>query len=432
MNLFISIILISIVTSLATTHVNAFPIFAPSSAYINCQSSPGFLGDNTSVNFASGTFANTEWSAGESAVVLSAAQTTGTFTSRVIDNSCISVGKPWLGFSWTTSLPFGKELPSSSESSANYSALGANLMTNLEGLWRYNKTTAYTNDPDGVVDSSGLGRHGNGDFYNSVTTPAQVTTGLLNNGILNTNPGAGIRVTAARLPSYNVFTASFWFKGTAINNFQQIIKRGKGNFPTGWALTVDPAGTFYFESDTSAGGGYVNPGVAIFDGNWKHIVTVANNGALSIFINGTKYTGAYPAGAGFTDSVPLDFLAGVAGSMDENALWSRALSDAEVATLYRRGINRVKFQVRNCTSSTCADNPTWQGPDGTATTWFTELNNNSVPLTGLGNVLTGAPNMLWSVFTSITKINRYMQYKFTLETDNTTYSPNVKTAGPGR
>lgn len=118
--------------------------------------------------------------------------------------------------------------------------------------------------------------------------------------------------------------------------------------------------------------------------------------------------------------------------MDEAALWSRALSDAEVLTLYRRGANRVKFQVRNCTSSTCADIPAWQGPDGTAATWFTELNNNQLPLTGLGNVLTGSPSMLWSDFPSIIKINRYMQYKFTLETDNVTYSPNVKTAGPGR
>ena len=114
------------------------------------------------------------------------------------------------------------------------------------------------------------------------------------------------------------------------------------------------------------------------------------------------------------------------GDLDEYAIWNRVLSAAEVLNLYRRGANRVRFQFRSCTSTTCADAPAWRGPNGTNTTYFSELYNNSVQLAQTGDALYTVPFMLFSNFTSFAiPSNRYFQYQLTLQTDNVTYSPDL-------
>ncbi|MEQ1723145.1 MAG: hypothetical protein ABL930_08200 [Pseudobdellovibrio sp.] len=108
-------------------------------------------------------------------------------------------------------------------------------------------------------------------------------------------------------------------------------------------------------------------------------------------------------------------------------MWTRALSATEVEQLYRRGGNRVKFQIRSCLSPTCAENPTWLGYDGSASTFFTELNNNTLPATMAGSVRTTLPVMTFSDYVRLILGNtRYMQYKIDFESDSTTLVPSVK------
>jgi hypothetical protein len=114
------------------------------------------------------------------------------------------------------------------------------------------------------------------------------------------------------------------------------------------------------------------------------------------------------------------------GYIDEFAAWNRVLGDGtngtpnEVLELYRRGANRIKFQVRTCADPGCATpspGPSWIGPDNTAQTYFSELNN----LSQTGAVQAGAPDLLFNQenFPGLTiESNRYFQYRAVFETDD--------------
>lgn len=408
----------------------AFPIFNPPLAYINCQTSPSFIGDNsnTTLGFAGGTHSNTTWSTDR--VVLSASQTTGTFTSRVIDNACTAAGKPWVNFQWTTSLPFGKEIPPTNETTTSYSGkTNSTLNTSLMFLWRFNEATAYNTTPGEIIDSSGNGRHGT--IKNWPPLGNTKVAGKFNNALSCTVEAVTPYLPAASLPTSNYVTFSIWFKSSVTSAWTQFATRDTWSGDNFWRFQQDASCIPNLAINVGGVGSWISTSTSVCDGNWHHLVLVLNNGNAAIWIDGNKTTGTYTQGTGFA-AAELLIGNGMLGVFDELAYWNRALADAEVIELYRRGINRVKIQVRNCTSNTCADNPAWQGPDGTASTWFTELNNNSNQLTGLGTVQAGAPTLLMSNFPAVTKNRRYIQYKFTLETDNVTYSPDVKTIGPGK
>ena len=86
------------------------------------------------------------------------------------------------------------------------------------------------------------------------------------------------------------------------------------------------------------------------------------------------------------------------------------------------------MQFRSCLLSNCADLPAWIGPDGTSATYFSEINNNSFQATWLGNVLSPFPNMIFTGFPSaVIPNNQYFQYIATLETDDMTLTPDLKT-----
>lgn len=413
--------------ALGNQAASAFPIFAPPSAYINCKNSGGFIGDNSNaaLGFAGGTATGITWDGAK--MLLNAATASGTFTSRVIDNSCYQL-TPFLNLKWTTTLPYGKELATSNEATSAYSAISGSLLTNLIGIWRFN-ASSYTNAASNIADSSGLGRHATLFGAASVST----VTGKFNNGFPSTSALYG-RIPAASLPTGTTANShSLWFKGTTPGGYPAFAYRGN-NGSYNWAIRMMTDGSVYMEVDTGTGVQQLFSSRVVTDGNWHHIGMSINGTNMNLFVDGTKFTTTYTNGTalnGRTDLF-LTIFDTVPGTFDEVASWSRALTDAEMYSLYRRGANRVKFQVRTCPDSTCSTNPTWRGPDNTASTYFTEFNNNSAPTTGTGNPLTAEPTMSFSTFSSIPIANRYFQYKFILETDNTSYRPDVVTAGPSR
>jgi hypothetical protein len=185
------------------------------------------------------------------------------------------------------------------------------------------------------------------------------------------------------------------------------------------------------DSATSQRCGYTTNDVA--DGNWHHVVGVADQSTatLKIYVDGISVPvtldhvlGAWP---NTDNSNSLSFGGNNTGSfhqgsLDEVALWSRALNPKEVLQLYRRGANRIKHQVRICTSADCSDDATganWKGPDGTNQTFFSELNNMSVQAAiSSGAVKKNLPSMLFSNFTSPIGTSRYFQYRTILESDD--------------
>jgi hypothetical protein len=411
----------------------AFPIFAPPSAYANCKSSPSFFGDSSNIaaGFAGGTLTNLTWDGVNNKLALTAGQSSGTFTSRVIDNSCAGVGFPWLTFQWTTTLPFGKELPASNETTTSYPGkTNSTLLNNIVGIWHFNEAAGYNGTANEVVDSSGQNRHGVIMSSWGTVTNTKVS-GLFNNS-WNCSDGLPMKINAASMPAGSTTALSFsmWFKaGGASTGYDQFAMGDNGTY--WWRLQWTNLNHIDVSTQTSGGGGYIGETALVTTGVWHHLALVLNNGTGNLWYDGTKITNTYPAGTGFPQ-LDTYICNNAKVTYDEAAMWYRALADAEVLELYRRGANRLRIQVRNCTSSTCADNPAWQGPNGTATTYFTELNNNSNQSTQLGTVQAGTPSILLSNFGSVTKSNRYIQYKILFDTDNTTYSPDIKTAGPGR
>ena len=185
----------------------------------------------------------------------------------------------------------------------------------------------------------------------------------------------------------------------------------------------------------------VSSSLSYNDGLWHQAVGTLSAAGLQLYIDGVlistdatvttaqNYIGyiriAYDNNSGWTNQ-PSSFF--FSGTLDEAAFWTRALSGTEVQQLYRRGGNRIKFQIRQCALFDCSDNPSWKGPDGTSSTYFTEINNNSNQNLSTGTVQTVSPNLIFSNFPSfVLKNTKAFQYQIIFETDNTTYLPGVST-----
>lgn len=403
-------------------------VFIPH-AYWRCQNT--YMSESTaaSADWNIGTYSNTNISG--NSVVLSAGQTSGTYTSKVYDifGGCSPL-MPWLKLEWKTSLPFGKELPTTSEVATDYSAITAGLLTNLVGYWKLNESSGTT-----YADSSGSSNTGTKQGSITMGVTGQLLTAATLDG------STGYVSTTNTFVNPSIFTVAIWFKTTTTVGGKLI---GFGNTQTGSSgnydrhLYMTDTGTIYF-------GVYpgsvktVNSTTTYNDGNWHHAVGTLSASGLQLYMDGAliatdattttaqNYTGyvriGYDNTAGWINTPTSYFFN---GTLDDAAVWTRQLSATEIQQLYRRGANRIKFQVKSCTLSDCSDIATWKGPDNTNATYFTEINNNGIQSTGLGNVLNTFPSMLFSNFPSLSiPTNRFFQYQATLQTDNTSFQPDL-------
>jgi trimeric autotransporter adhesin len=395
--------------------------------------------DAVSSDFTSGTLSNVSWNG--SAITLTASNTSGTLTSRVFDmnNTCIPF-RSWSHFSWESTLPTKKELYDAGAESG-YGSVPTDFSTNLLAYWRFNETSSGT-APGGkdFTDESTTGAHGT-----KVGSPTLGVAAKLNLGITTSSGNYADFGTTMGSANTSDFTEAAWIKttnksaGVIINNRNVNADRGMTLHIGWWAGASKNNGFAYYSNDgpSCEWGAVGNTNLA--DGNWHHVVGVRSS--LTTYIiyvdglsqgntNSTIGSGCNNSSANSTSNWQVGrhgaWNTTFDGSIDEVAVWKRALSAAEVLELYRRGGNRIKFQLRSCTASNCSDNPTWLGPDGSNATFFTEINNNSLPDSGLGSVLSTPPVLYFSSFPLLVMLNnRYFQYRATLETDNATYSPGL-------
>ena len=410
-------------------------------AFNRCVLPASTGGDSTNANFLLGTAASTDITG--ASVVLNAAATTGTYTSRVFDitGSCNALSY-FKSFTWTSSFPAGKELTASSESSSDYSAVSTGLMANLQGLWHFNETaTGTVTGSKDFFDSSANANHATRNSANITLG----SSGRFSNAITNNNAGyvdlPGANTTISSTGSY---TISVWYNVTSFTNGcsgsgTYFLDRGApiGNPLAGICARNSGGSKFAMETRCDSGASLAQlDGPLIVTGTWQHIVIQRDraNALYRIFGNGVQINSAADAaGCAVTLSVfrlgrhATNATGGLTGKADEFAVWNRALTAAEILQLYRRGAYRAKFQFRTCFLSDCSDLPTWRGTDGTSATFFTEVNNNSLQITSLGTVLLTSPSMIFSNFSSFGMSNdRYFQYKATLEGDNTSFQPDFK------
>lgn len=387
----------------------------------------------------------------------------GSYDSPVLDAG--AAGFPWNSLTVRTSLPFSKELPATSESSGalQYSGLSAGLMSGLAGLWHLNETATTAGVDNDFSDSSGFGRHG--ELVG--TTAALGKSGRFGKGLQVWRSNGAVLLPAFDLGDQ--FTLSIWAKLNSVASQALTLFANKGS-------TATADGFFFHVSDWSTGNGALRFNVgngttgstpksstnsAVSFGEWNHIVAVVNRSALTVdlYVNGLRVGAGASLVAGFNTSNAIQIgkafgNSNADGLLDEAAIWTRALSAGEVLELYRRGANRATYQARSCVDALCAckaynTSPAgsaadcdgdgvangvdasdayaaeWIGPDGTAATYFSEVQNNlAVDTSGnpTGSVQTTGLTLDWSgsFFAAAARpaANRYFQYRIFMESDD--------------
>jgi surface protein len=383
------------------------------------------------------------------------AKYSGQLTSRVMDYGSSRV---WNGLKWLTTLPFGKELPgdvdgsgtitsADSETSTDYPSLvgstGAttdnDLMSGLLGLWHLNESAANFSGTLDFADSSGNARH--------LTDSGASTYG--NAGVFGSAAGfaAASQATASLtgLSGDATYSVSAWIRPTATSQMGILGWGNSGAALGASGLWINYAGTGVISAQFAGAHVAYNTSNCLATINqWNHVVFTKTPGPITttttLFVNGVSC--GTLTGSSSTPNVTNSTLAigtwanfgsqKFSGQIDEVAIWSRALHADEARQLYRRGANRIKHQVRTCTTSDCSDNPTWIGPDNTNGSYFSELNNYSTYNYDLGtcagtSMMRGSPSLLFSCFTSALSnltSQRYFQYRAILESDDATTNCN--------
>jgi hypothetical protein len=388
----------------------------------------------------------------------------GSYESPIIDMGASSA--TWKNFSSVTSLPFYKELAgvSGSDNASSYTAITGDLSNGLVAYFPFNGNNA---------DAMG----------NTVNTGGSTTENFVDGPIGKARQTSGnhkIYIPAASAPDPEAYTLAFWIKGMPATTAYTSIARKINYNNSGWVLQQNNlTGGVSFRMDTNHTSladitacnadplcnQTTSTTSTILNGEWNHIVFTMDknlsdltNSPIKIYVNGKlEKSSTYKYGSGFGspgNDLEVWTQTSMASSRDEIAIWSRALSSDEVLELYRRGANRVKYQVHSCVDSSCncksysttpvgsesdcdgdgivnasdttdAYKAEWIGPDGTASTYFSELQNNasvdsSGNPTGLVNLTGLTLDWAGTFFTSAARptSNRYFQYRVYMESDD--------------
>jgi len=354
--------------------------------------------DDHAYEFEAGTFVNTAWHEPKPysrwLAITNTSLLAGTFTSRVMDG----VGPvAWDTLEWEPLAPYWKELPGSQQVEIEYARGRADMSGN--------RILLHLNESAGASlfsDSSGLGNHAT-----CSDCPTAGVAGRFNTA--SSFDGAGNSAVVTDTTNLSEYTIEAWVN-LASTADASIIYR------------ADITGTLASHRLGVSGGRFVH---TLYDGMtrtitgttvaatgvWYHVAgVVTNNGDMRLYVNGEQEAGTSDVGSPWAGGDRYLLGVGLNGSLDEVAVFSRALSSSEIADHYKRGALRVAFQVRSCDDALCSGEG-WLGPDGTSATYYSELLNTTL----------GLPS------SSITVADqRYFQYKAFLYTDDTALSPELR------
>lgn len=420
----------------------------------------------------------------------------GSYTSPVIDSGVATTA--WTSLVPSTALPFYKELPSTSETA--YTGQDTTLMSGLVGLWHMNGTAgSVPNDGDSVPDSSASANNGlvadgtatNNIHYNSGRFAQAITF-----------DGGNDHIDLGVTTLYNFGTTNF--SGSAWINWsncptenRRVFGNGSTTYSNGWTMFCngndgEPGRIFFIIGAASVAANALSvytTANTLNDGNWHQVGFSVNRTTkeLRLFLDGkitaiTKETGS--CGTVTADVLDFSLCTSISpdsaarssigsdrgllnwwrGAIDEVAIWNRALSETEMNLLYRRGANRIQYQVRSCADAACAcktiavggstsdcsnDGTTndlagtdanlanWIGAAGTPATYFSEIQNNSAVDTSgnpNGSVSTGTWSADWTgaFYTAAARPsgNRYFQFRASLDSDDENASCGGATCAP--
>ncbi|MBN2016048.1 LamG domain-containing protein, partial [Candidatus Dojkabacteria bacterium] len=372
------------------------------SVSVSCTSgSPATFDDDDQIDFNAGIYNLTQWDGGNSWIELTSAGQTGgsgDYTSSIKDAGS---PVPWQTISWNPQRPIDKELPNNAQAESGYTEGNANMSGNV--------LLMHMNESSGTIsDYSGLGNNG--------TQSGGVTYGA--SGKLDTAisfDGSNDYVSVPDSSSLDItgdITIELWLYVRNYNNYPDIV--GKGAWNEAYSIWMYSDGTFTFSTNN------VDLWSSALSMNtWYHIVALRSGSTKRIYINGQLNAQGFYSSAIGTTATPFYVSSGsypLNGIIDELAVYNRALSPTEVADHYKRGALRLQYQVRSCDDSNCSGE-SFVGPDGTGSTYYSELNNNTtgLPVFNLVNVAD----------------NQFFQYKSFFGTDDSLYTPELKSVSVG-
>ncbi|MFH1292336.1 MAG: LamG domain-containing protein [bacterium] len=356
--------------------------------------------DDIQTEFDSGTYSSTQWDGTNTWVELTTGASTGNYISSIKDSG--SASTIWTSLAWTPQRPSYKELPNSMGVESVYGSGNVNMTGNIL-LFHFNDGVGVTS----FSDSSGNSNNGScsGD-----ACPTYSSSGKLNGGFVFDSVDDYIDISPSNPATAVAVTA--WFKslGAPKGGYHIIVG------PADVEISIPSSGQIRTGVTTNIMGRQVyNSGSGLTNGNWHQVAMTYDGTYLRSFIDGVQTNQQNVTGnltgmctrIGRYGSSDLYYTNGI---IDELAIYNRTLTPTEIADIYKRGAIRLKYRVRSCDDSSCSGEM-WQGPDGTASTYYTELSNSTL----------GLPSL------SLTNLsaNRYFQYQANFETDKTAYTPEI-------
>ncbi|MDD5148126.1 MAG: LamG domain-containing protein, partial [Candidatus ainarchaeum sp.] len=310
----------------------------------------------------------------------------GDFNSRVFDAGSDA---NWQSMLFSFGGNYAKALPDNAAIDTD-----ANMSGNVR-LYHLNEGSGATS----FTDSSGGGNNGG-----CSSCPAWRAAGKF--GGAYTFDGTNNVITANTVTLGSSAAFEVWAMHTAAN------PRMLWNHPANAGVTYFDLwhinNSIYLNTGDSYGNPFKVPGTSanvpqLAPNSWHHYVTVLDAAANSAFlyVDGRLYgTASYKNPAATTTRVfsiggPVSYR--WAGSIDEFAIYNRALGLQEIRDHYKRGALRLNLKVRSCNDSAC-DGESFVGPSGASDTNFSDS------------------NPAWDL--NVVADNRYFQYNAVLETDD--------------
>lgn len=389
--------------------------------------------DTTSADFAAGTHTGTRGAADALAL---AGATKGTFRSRVFD---AGRGVTLATLRWVPAGPYGKPLPDGQKAESGYARDGLDMRNNVL-LFHFDGATGAA--PPVEPDRSGS------DTDGTTAGDAELATGGVIGGALRDLGSGWVRVRTSSTSPLQLrrsdVTWSYWVRSTqpcpadnppSGNRVHMGIDENTSNATHVWlgcSSSLGPCdasnrvgragGTWCSQRGADSDCASFCGATRIDDGAFHHVAVVKRGhdpGSIQLFVDGRPDASPTPirfkSEVSFEDGI--DFGVGAlsgpsfqaAGDFDEVAVWRRALSDAEIGAVYRRGALGAELRVRACERPDCADEPPFVGVTDSAP--FTDPPGALAPPTPRppARALRG----------------RYLQYQVSLRSMRATDSPEL-------
>ncbi|MFA6320225.1 MAG: LamG domain-containing protein, partial [archaeon] len=243
----------------------------------------------------------------------------------------------------------------------------------LVGLWHLN--------------ASGLGIDYNDYSLNLNTGSCSTTCPVQTSGLWDTNAvlfSSGKYVDLNKKDSLNAssaLTLSTWINLTSANTNNGILFKGalsssQGVYSLGFFNGSSSKLTARLNGSISEGSGQLTSPNILIPGIWYHVVFVYDGSKMYLYENGLLVASnnySIPISV-TTETLKLGcyYSTGFCfnGSVDDVAMWSRALTATEVSDLYRKGVSRLDLNVYSCSDSLCLNKSSSQ--------YFSSVPNSSI------------------------------------------------------